>query len=82
MVEGRLDRNGSTFGFGLLEMDRCKYALFPFRTKSIDTSLYEAAEIDGANRLAEIPLRDITFTQTDNNLCFDNINLCRTCYVP
>ena len=49
MVEGRLDRNGGTFGFGLLEMDRCKYALFPFRTKSIDTSLYEAAEIDGAN---------------------------------
>ena len=33
MVEGRLDRNGSTFGFSLLEMDRCKYALFPFGTK-------------------------------------------------
>ncbi|MFQ7714346.1 MAG: carbohydrate ABC transporter permease [Agathobacter rectalis] len=49
MVEGRLDRNGSTFGFSLLEMDRCKYALFPFGLKSIDTSLYEAAEIDGAN---------------------------------
>lgn len=28
-----MDRNGSTFGFGMLEMDRCKYALFPFRTK-------------------------------------------------
>ena len=67
MVEGRLDRNGSTFGFSLLEMDRCKYALFPFGTETAfyaqrgsaggrhsgaggdDPSLYEAAEIDGAN---------------------------------
>lgn len=49
MVEGRLDRNGSTFGLACWRWTGVNMLYFLSGLKSIDTSLYEAAEIDGAN---------------------------------
>lgn len=40
---------GSSAATLYVEMDRCQHAVFYFRIKSIDTSLYESADIDGAN---------------------------------
>ena len=50
--------------------------------KSIDTSLYESADIDGANAKTEILVSYTAASETDNHLCYYNFRICRSVHVP